>query len=994
MQTWQGPLEKIDDYRWRIPKSYKSGMRVCGVIYADDNLLQSIKHDRAPEQVANVAMLPGIVKYSLAMPDIHWGYGAPIGGVSAYDIDEGGIVSPGMIGYDINCLDGKSKILLDNGAYIKIEDFKSIFASKKLSCMNFGTKEKEETPITKFMKIRPSNRVFEVETLNGNKITATEDHPFWTPDGMVPLKNLGAGDAVAIYPFEGVPYEEPSDEIIIDEKDVKRFLLSIEKDSRGHGLEQIMTRLKKNGLLPLRYNSPQLPYILKIMGYNFGDGTIYFNKKRGKGCTWFYGQKVDLEKIKHDIDKSGFICSKPYSRVRDHEINTMYAKIKFRAENFSCKAGASSFAALLVTLGTPLGNKTNQAYRVPEWIMKAPLWQKRLFLAGFFGAEMSSPGTLTGHGYNFYCPTISMNKQEKFVDSGKEFLTDLSKLLEEFNVSTVKISKRLEYKRKDGKFSIRLRLLLSDKTDNLINLYSRVGFEYNQKRNMLSNVAAQYLKIKEAAIEERELLALKSKELVSAGLSVESAYKELNSNMVNKRFVERSVYEGRKGRPRPSLDTMTFNEFLEYVTAGMDNSGMLWDRIESMREVEFKDYVYDFTVSHEDHNFMAGNFVVSNCGVRLVKTNLMEKDVKPRIKELVNGLYNHVPAGVGSEGKIRVSPKEEEKILTRGAAWAVSMGFGTKEDLEHTEEKGAMEGADPATVSERAYQRGKKQSGTLGSGNHFIEIQRVSEIYDDKAAGIFGIEKGQITIMIHSGSRGFGYQICDEYSRSMIGVLNKYGISVPDRQLASAPVKSPEGRAYIGAMKCAANYAWNNRQCLMHLTRGVFEKVFRKSFKALGMDLIYDVAHNIAKFEKYNIDGKEKLLCVHRKGATRAFPPGHPDLPEKYKSIGQPVIIPGDMGRASYLLVGTQKAEETFFSTAHGAGRLMSRKDAITACRGRSISQELAEKGVVVMAAGRGTLAEEATEAYKNVNDVVNVVHEAGISKRVARMRPLAVIKG
>ncbi len=383
-----------------------------------------------------------------------------------------------------------------------------------------------------------------------------------------------------------------------------------------------------------------------------------------------------------------------------------------------------------------------------------------------------------------------------------------------------------------------------------------------------------------------------------------------------------------------------------------------------------------------------------NCGVRLVKTNLTEKEIKPRIKDLVTALYNHVPAGLGSEGKIRVDVNEERKILTNGAKWAVSKGFGTKEDLECTEENGQMQGADPSKVSDRAYQRGKKQSGTLGSGNHFIEIQLVDEIYDEKCAEIFNIEKGQITIMIHSGSRGFGHQICDEYSKGMIGVLSKYGISVPDRQLACAPVRSPEGQAYIGAMKCAANYAWNNRQCLMHLVREVFEKFFNRSSKDLGMDLIYDVAHNIAKFEKYNIDEKEKLLCVHRKGATRAFPPGHPDLPSKYKEIGQPVIIPGDMGRHSFLLVGTQKAEETFFSTCHGAGRLMSRKAAISACRGRSISGELAEKGISVMAAGRGTLAEEAPEAYKNVTEVVHVVHEAGISKRVARMRPLCVLKG
>jgi tRNA-splicing ligase RtcB len=383
-----------------------------------------------------------------------------------------------------------------------------------------------------------------------------------------------------------------------------------------------------------------------------------------------------------------------------------------------------------------------------------------------------------------------------------------------------------------------------------------------------------------------------------------------------------------------------------------------------------------------------------NCGVRLLKTNLTQKEIKPQIKNLVTALYNNIPAGVGSQGKIRVSTQEEAKILTNGAKWAVSKGYGTNEDLEHTEEKGRMEGADPSMVSDRAYERGKRQSGTLGSGNHFVEIQFVDEIYDENVTRIFNIEKGQITIMIHSGSRGFGYQICDEYSRSMQRALQKYNISVPDRQLACAPVKSPEGQAYIAAMKCAANYAWNNRQCLMYLVRSIFEKFFGRSYKDLGMDLIYDVAHNIAKFEKYNIDGKEKLLCVHRKGATRAFPPGHPDLPERYKDIGQPVIIPGDMGRNSFLLVGTRKAEETFFSTCHGAGRLMSRKAAISACRGRSISEELAKKGVAVMAAGRGTLAEEAPEAYKNVNEVVHVVHEAGISKRVARMRPLAVLKG
>ncbi|GAF81313.1 unnamed protein product, partial [marine sediment metagenome] len=336
------------------------------------------------------------------------------------------------------------------------------------------------------------------------------------------------------------------------------------------------------------------------------------------------------------------------------------------------------------------------------------------------------------------------------------------------------------------------------------------------------------------------------------------------------------------------------------------------------------------------------------CGVRLVRTNLFEQDIKPRQKDLTYALYNKIPAGVGSKGKIRVSHQEERKILVKGAKWALSRGFATESDIEHTEEKGAMEGADPDAVSERAYERGAKQSGTLGSGNHFIEVQVVSDIYDEEAANIFGLEKGQITVMIHSGSRGFGYQICDEYSKGMIKTLSKYGINVPDRQLACAPVKSEEGQRYLGAMKCAANYAWNNRQCLMHLTRLTFEKVFAKSWQGLGMSLIYDVAHNIAKIEKHIVDGKEVTVCVHRKGATRAFGPGSRDIPDVYRHIGQPIIIPGDMGTSSYLLVGTQKAmDETFGSTAHGAGRCLSRKAAIRSCDVGQLRKELEEKGIV-----------------------------------------------
>ncbi len=385
-----------------------------------------------------------------------------------------------------------------------------------------------------------------------------------------------------------------------------------------------------------------------------------------------------------------------------------------------------------------------------------------------------------------------------------------------------------------------------------------------------------------------------------------------------------------------------------------------------------------------------------NCGVRLLRSDLMVEDVKPRLQNLVNALFNNIPCGVGSSGDIRVSDREEREIFLKGAGWAVKKGYGVEEDLEHTEDRGCIEGAGPSRVSDRAYERGRKQSGTLGSGNHFVEVQIVDEIYDEKKANIFGIFKDQVTIMIHSGSRGLGYQICDDYVKGMVHCLNKYHINVPDRQLACAPIDSPEGKAYLAAMRCAANYAWANRQCLMYLARMVFERIFNKSWRSLGLSLVYDVAHNIAKIERHNVDGKEKVLCVHRKGATRAFPPNHPDIPEDYKEAGQPVIIPGDMGSFSYVLAGTSGAmEETFGSTCHGAGRNMSRSAAIRQCKGRQIDRELFDKhGIVIRAKGRSTLAEEAPEAYKDVEDVVDVVHQAGISKKVARMTPLGVIKG
>jgi tRNA-splicing ligase RtcB len=384
-----------------------------------------------------------------------------------------------------------------------------------------------------------------------------------------------------------------------------------------------------------------------------------------------------------------------------------------------------------------------------------------------------------------------------------------------------------------------------------------------------------------------------------------------------------------------------------------------------------------------------------NCGCRMITTRLGLDEIRKPLSDLVTALFQNIPSGVGSTGSLKLSPKDSRRVLIEGAKWAVDQGYGTPEDIEATEDLGVMAGADPEKVSDRAMERGKQQLGTLGSGNHFLEIEVVEEIFDPVAAMAFGLAPGQICIMIHSGSRGLGYQVCDDYLARMVKHMGEMNLNLPDRQLACAYLTSQAGKDYLAAMACAANYAWANRQMLMHWTREIFEKTLHKTPRELGMRLLYDISHNIAKIETLPVDGKLRKLCVHRKGATRAFPAGHAAVPERYRHVGQPVLIPGDMGTGSYVLAGTERAyQDTFGSTCHGAGRLMSRAQATKMSKGRAVHRDMADRGVIVMASGRGTLREEIPEAYKNLDEVVAVVHRAGISKKVARLRALGCIKG
>jgi tRNA-splicing ligase RtcB len=426
-------------------------------------------------------------------------------------------------------------------------------------------------------------------------------------------------------------------------------------------------------------------------------------------------------------------------------------------------------------------------------------------------------------------------------------------------------------------------------------------------------------------------------------------------------------------------------------------------------------YKYSITLpdGHEGYGFPIGGVAATdyeegvispggvgydiNCGVRLVTTNLSEQDIRPKLGQLAEAIFKNVPCGLGSRRKdFQVSQHDLDTLTTRGVPWAIDKGLGWPEDAEHCEENGCMKTANPAKVSSNAKNRGLTQIGTLGSGNHFLEIQKVDKIVDERTAKVFGLEhEGQVTVMIHCGSRGFGHQVCSDYLRVMERAIEKYKIVLPDRELACAPGKSQEAEDYYQAMACAVNYAFVNRQAILHWVRQSFQQVFREKPEKYGLKLVYDVAHNIAKIETHRVNGGQKKVWVHRKGATRAFPPGHPEIPADYRAVGQPVLIPGSMGTSSWLLVGREQAMQVSFgSTAHGAGRMMSRSAAKRKFYGGDIKKAMERRGIYVRAASPVVLAEEADPAYKNVDIVVDVSDKAGIATKVARLVPIAVVKG
>ncbi len=983
------PIKRLDKAEWEITKDYKQGMHVPVKIFATEKILKEMDFT-VYDQITNVATLPGIINYAMCMPDGHSGYGFPIGGVAAFDTEKG-VISPGGIGFDINCLVKDTEVMTSYGYKKYIQDFEADFSDvnnpnsdyilKTRNChqpiVSFDIDQKlfSSKEILYFMKKKHFGLIFQITTRLGYTIQVTGEHPILTEKGMIKAESLTKGDKISVYPFEGVKYDEPIDSFLVEDESCFT--------------KQEIDELRKRELFPLNIKNPKIPIITKMFGYLLGDGQIYISGEKGLICA--YGSEEDLKEIQADFEKVGF-SAKIHSRRRNHRIPARYGNVEFEALNYELHVSSKSLAKLFFALGYPIGVKTNTNFLVPNWIMNGPLWVKRLFLSGFFGAELFKPRTHTKAGFD--CPTASLNKNSQLISNARKFCIELMTLLEDFGVKSHKLQQRKDYKNRFGP-TYRLKLQISSEEGNLLRLWSNIGFGYNKKRETLSHIGILYIKEKKLLTQIRKRAATRIKELRKQGLKVKEIQELLESKFINKRFILRHYYEN--AGQRITLDFSSFNEFIEIKKKEFEKYGCLFDSIESINKRQYADDVYDFNIP-KTHNFIANNIIVSNCGMRLVLTNLTYKDIQPKLKPLVDNLFDRVPAGVGSKGFVKLTASEFKQVIEQGAKWCVEKGYGWEEDLGKTEEDGCMQSADSKKVSDRAISRGLNQIGTLGSGNHYLEIQAVKEenIFDKEAAKKLGLFPEQIVIMFHCGSRGFGHQVATDYLQTFLKVMEpKYGIKVLDRELACAPFNSKEGQDYFSAMKCGINMSFANRQTILHRIREVFSKIFSADAEKLGLKMVYDVAHNTAKLEKHIVDGKEKEVLVHRKGATRAFGPGRKEVAQEYRSLGQPVIIGGSMETGSYLLLGTEGAmQKTFGSTAHGAGRTMSRTKARQLWHGQTLQKELEKKGIYIRTTSFSGLAEEAGGAYKDIDEVIEAADIAGISKKVCKFKPIGNVKG
>ncbi len=980
-------IRKINDNVWEIPKTYKPGMLVPARIYANEKIARAMD-EGVYNQITNVACLPGILKYAYCMPDGHWGYGFPIGGVAAFDMEKG-VISPGGIGFDINCVHPDTKIMTRHGYFKKIKAFSGDFSKESISFMDLGTKQSESGSPELFMRKESDTPIVRIRTKSGQDIVLSTDHPLLTGYGYFKESGeLREGDKIVTYPFAGVEYEEPNDEIILDEDDIIRVVGNRPK---------LISELREKDLIPLRYSSEKLPILARLVGFLTGDGWIgtYYSKKRKMDIwsTRAIGHPDDLETVRNDIVGLGYEAN--YIATKEYTSKVSYADGTIRkvsGKSTQMHINSQSLSALLHVLGVPKGNKSRVKTSVPEWVKKSPLWIKRLYLAGLFGAELTKPVQRKGEPYGFIEPSFSQNKINALERDNLNFLLDIVNLLLEFGITTNKIYRQKGVVNSYGEETHKLALRISANQENLIKLWETVGFEYCRERTNLSMLSLAYLNYKKSYLMRINKTLKRIKNAIKNGQVTEEIYTEVEKHGLDKSLIDNKLK--RNGKIRITHVFPKFGDFVNMYK--IENSPFVMDEIGEIEKIDYEGFVYDFTMGNKNHNFIANSIVSHNCGMRLVLTNLTLKDVQPKIKELVNNLFDRVPAGVGSSGFLKPSRTEFRDIVERGAEWCIEQGYGWKEDLERTEEDGVMKGADASKVSDKAIKRGLTQIGTLGSGNHYLEIQAADKIFDEETARKFGVvEKDQIVIMFHCGSRGFGHQIGTDYLQTFLKVMPKYGIKVLDPELACAPFRSKEGQDYYKAMCCGINMSFANRQVILHRIREVFSKVMKQDAESLGLHQVYDVAHNTAKIEKHRVNGEEKEVLVHRKGSTRAFGPGREEVPKIYRDVGQPVIIGGSMETGSYLLVGTEKAElETFGSTCHGSGRTMSRARAKGLWRGDRLLKDMEQRGIYVRSVSMSGVAEEAGGAYKDIDEVIESVHSAGITLKVVKLRPIGNVKG
>ncbi len=987
-------LQRISEFVWQVPREYRADMRVPARMYADEELLDDALQDKSVEQLMNTATLPGIVKYAIAMPDIHAGYGAPVGGVFATNAQDG-VISPGAVGYDINCIAGNSRILHEYGYTHPIVEMAKSWREAQIICQDFSNQRATNTQITRYLKQLPKSQVYRVCTAAGDEIIATADHPFWTPRGMIELGQLRHDDQVAIFPFQGVPYQEPSARTLVTEQELLPILHANSKTGSHGGIQKTINGLYERGLVPLRCDSIQFPRLLKVMGFVLGDGVLNFHGERNQGNLFFYGTPQNLEHVRADMIALGFGPTAIKIRQRTSTIVGGNHEYTFQSKTAEFQVASTGLVALFAALGIPLGRRANQNFEIPTWLFDLPLWQKRLWLAALFGAELSLPSVSEAGSHGFRLPALPLSKHEGFVESGYHFLQGIQRLLSEFDVQCNGISEEAgRTVLTDGKTARTLRLRISSADHNLINLWSRVGIEYNTEHKRLAYTAVQFLKLKSQALQVREHARDRAVTMYGEGMRPSEITKQLDG-VVNFRFVERSVYTNAATHAIIGRDFPKFEEYGSSATNGLGNSGMVWDTLATIESIEWNEPVYDFTVAHRDHNFIANGFVVSNCGVRVLASHVHAEEIQPQLKNLATTLYRNCPSGVGVSGSVNLGWQDLDEILNRGADWTLERGYARMEDLPHTEEYGRIPYADANQVSDKAKERGRDQLGTLGAGNHFIEVDRISAIYDEDAARVLGLFENQVVVQIHCGSRGLGHQVCQDYVDKFQRVVKEYNIVLPDRELVAAPFTSPEGQAYVGAMGAAANFAFANRQVLAFHIRRSFAEALKGHVHDFDLHQVYDIAHNMAKVEDHDVDGTLTQVLVHRKGATRAFGPNSPVLPDDLKEIGQPVLIPGSMGTMSFILCGTAGSmAQTFGSSCHGAGRVWSRHRAKKEIRGEKLRAEMQDRGIEVRAGSLSGLAEEAPQAYKDVSRVVQVVDAAGIGKMVAKLEPMAVIKG